>query len=343
MKKKLNIAAIPYDFYNDFKNDTDNAMRNIGGWATTSIKPLFEDLNKFNNCLEHTLTNPFNERFITFTDNFKPEGDVYYYLHLDGSEGRDGYGICMCHLEGWTDEKPQQPVVKIDFLGAPNRNSYGDDFNLDLIDTLFHILVNRGFNIRMVTYDKATDIRTIQAILNDTIVGKMSLDRTANFYKINYDKAEPPYMDKVSTNGQYDMPFLDFLSVVTRENLIVPYHEGWYDIPYSLEHNMDKHLVLKISRKSDDLSQAVAGAIFNCLNNEKDSSADKTIEKQTDGQWEIRETPDTFNQMIEASKIRTDKPSFANNDKNFDKEPDIDEIGIDDDDFLTDMHRRDYL
>ena len=332
----ITIKEIPFDFYNQFKTDTDNAMRDIGGWCTTSITPLFDDLQKFNQCINYSVENPFNEQYITFSDKFQSQYQMNYYGHLDGSEGNDSYGICVCHAVG---KNERGIIIQIDFLGAPSKRLYGENFNLSLIDDLFTILVQRRFKFKIVTYDRATDIRPIKNILEPegTIVTHMSIDRTANYPIIDYNKSEPPFMTKKSTDGQYDQPFLDFQKLVNNENLIVPFYNGWVELPYTVEHNREKKLVTKLPGQQDNLIQAVAGALFNCINNE--FLLAEMVNKPKAQEIDYRDKPDNFEQFIDTLKIGIYEKNPGQSD-NFDMP---DEIGIDEDDFNKKLNSRYFL
>ncbi len=318
----VDIIDPPVDFYNDFKNFPDDSMRDIEGIPTASIKPLFEETNNFFSCMKPEIINPFDERYVSLIENFEPKYNVTYYMHLDGAEGGDGYGICMCHLHGWTNELIPLPIIEIDFLGQPNRATYGSDFNVDLIDNLIRILVDRKFNIVLCTYDRATDIRQIKNVLEPegTTVAPMSIDQCANYPIIDYSKPEPPFVSFINTKGEYDKPMLDFKNITKRAGLIVPYIKEWYDIPFVFEHNGAKKKVVKIPGSQDNLGQAVAGAVFNCLNNEKDQSVGRTIEKKTEGKWYIKHQLDTFEKFLDQSQINIE-PVAKDNNKNFDREP----------------------
>ena len=336
------IVAVPMDFYSNAKNKTDEFMLFSGGWPTTSITPVFSDLTKFANCLDFSLDNPFNEQYITLSDSFKPEHETNYYFHLDGSEGGDSYGICMCHAIG---KNERGIIIKIDLLGAPSKQLCGTDFNLDRIDDLFQIIINRGFKIKVLTYDRATDIRPIKNMLepSGSIVEHMSIDRTANFPLVDYSKLEPPFMRKETTNGEYWQPFLDFNSLIEHENLIVPNYDMWMEIPYCIEKNATKKIVTKLPGRQDNLAQAVAGALFNCINNEKEQDHDEVVKKGNQNlKLEIKEKPDSFEAMLDSLQVSSYERNKVD-DKEFDKSDIPDELGVEDDLFNDNIHSKYYL
>ena len=321
---KTKFIKAPMDFYQRAKNDPDTFSRDDAGYPILSLRPLFEDISKIYNVVDKSLINPFSENTLTLLDSFQPTIGKRYYIHLDGSEGGDGYGICMASLHGWTSDEPSKPIVKIELLGAPSRRTYGKDFKPEYVEDIVKELVYRGFFIQILTFDRATIIRDLRPVIEDQggIVEPMSLDRCANYPLVDYEKSEAPYLRTESTQGSYFMPMTNFRDIVNRGGLIVPYHESWFKIPYAFEINMNKKIVSKIQGKLDDLGQACAGAVFHVLNNEKDHSQGFTGLKMED-------KPDTFMSMIDQLEDQLNRP--AKKQDNFDREPEElpDEISVD--------------
>lgn len=319
---KHKFTKVPTDFYQRAVNDPDTFSRDDLGVPTLSLKPLFDDISKFYACVDRTLTNPFSENNLTLLP-FEPE-NKNYYIHLDGSEGGDGYGICMASLAGVNDGKI---IVKIDLLGAPSRRTYGKEFKAEYVEDIVRELVDRKFHIELLTYDRATIIRDLKPVIEAQggAVAPMSLDRCANYPIMDYDQIEPPYIRTESTQGSYFLPMTNFRDLVNRVGIVVPYHESWFKIAQSFEINMSKKIVTKIQGKLDDLGQACAGACFHVLNNEG-----KSIDTSY---FEIKDKPDSFFKMID--KLESDLNKPRKNKDNFDSEPldPPDEISADIDDF----------
>lgn len=323
--KRLKFTNVPIDFITQARTDADNFSRDLLGVPTLSLKPLFDDISKVYSCVDKSLVNPFSENTLTLLDSFRPEINKKYYIHLDGSEGGDGYGICMASLSGWTTDQPSKQVVKIDLLGSPSRRTYGREFKPEFVEDIVKELVDRGFFIQILTYDRATIIRDLRPVIENQggIVEPMSLDRCANYPLVDYDKPEPPYLKTESTQGSYFMPMTNFRDIINRGGLIVPYHESWFKIPYAFEINMNKKIVSKIQGKLDDLGQACAGAVFHVLNNEKD---------QTQGikGLVIEDKPDSFMSLINELEDQLNKPSKKIDTFDYEPEEIPDEISVDD-------------
>lgn len=301
----IEIVEVPQDFYHAFKSNFDDAARDIGGWPTASIKPLFQDVTGIFGCMDYTISNPLDESTMTLAEWFKPELNAIYYGHLDGSQGGDGYGLCFSHLVSFTTDTPSLPIIKLDLLGAPNRKTYGADFKPELVEELVREMCHRGFQIKWITYDRATNIRMIKDIVEpyDIEVIPMSIDKCTSYPVVDYDR-EPPYYRIESTKGYYDLPMVDFRNIANRKGLIVPYHPLWNDIPYAFEHNEAKKVVTKISGKQDNLGQAVAGSVFHILNNEKEP----TVLSITDmKEWNNTIRPDSFEKFINTIKQEDNK------------------------------------
>lgn len=331
-RPQIEIIEVPQDFYNAFKNNFDDAARDIGGWPTASLKPLFQDVTGVFGCIDYSLANPLDESTMTLAAWFQPLLNTKYYMHLDGSEGGDGYGICLAHLHAFTNESPSLPIIKVDLLGAPNRKTYGNDFDPKMVEELIRELVMRGFLIEIATFDRATDIRMIKEIVEPYNVNviPMSIDRCTSYPVLDYDKDEPPYFKMEATKGYYDLPMVDFRNIANRKGLIVPYHPLWNDIPYSFEHNEAKKVVTKISGKQDNLGQAVGGAVFNVLNNEKEAVNIQIVKLK---EWNTQVKPDSFEAFIRSAQIEDTKRAerIIPNPQKFDNDWEEDvELGLDD-------------
>lgn len=323
--EKIKFTKVPVDFITQARTDADNFSRDLLGVPTLSLKPLFDDISKVYSCVDKSLVNPFSENTLTLLDSFRPDINKRYYIHLDGSEGGDGYGICMASLSGWTKDEPSKPVVKIDLLGSPSRRTYGKEFKPKFVEDIVKELVDRGFYIDILTFDRATIIRDLRPVIENQggIVEPMSLDRCANYPLRDYDKAEAPYLKTESTQGSYFMPMTNFRDIINRGGLIVPYHESWFKIPYAFEINMNKKIVSKIAGKLDDLGQACAGAVFHVLNNEKDESVGVTG-------LDIKDKPDSFMSLINELEDQLNKPLKKVDTFDYEPEEIPDELSVDD-------------
>jgi len=343
MIKKMEIVEVPMDFYARAKSDPFSFITDVLGRPTVSIKKLFDNLELFNGCLINE-PNPFDEKTITLSDWFKPSSSkVEYFIHLDGAEGGDGYGICMCHIHSWKKDKPPRPIVKLDFLGSPNKKTYGNDFDPKLVETLIEDVVFRGFKIKLLTFDRATNVRVIEEFLNSygVITAPLSIDRTHNFPLIDYTKKDPPFFKKVSTNGYYDKPMTEFRDLVNDGRLLVPFYPPFFDIPYALEHNAAKKIVTKLASKEDDIAQAVAGALFNALNNA--TNYDQLSEEVKNSYEEFeRYKPDGFETALAAIK-RANNISKKKTDRKFDIADIEDENVGNTDSFTTDIRNPYYF
>jgi hypothetical protein len=329
---KFKFFLAPVDFYSRAKSDFDTFLRDLAGEPCLSIKPLFDDPAKINSCIDKTIINPLDDTTLQLIDSFSPDPAKSYYMHLDGSEGGDGYGIALASSDGYKDGKLQ---IKVDMLGCPSRRSYGINFKPELLEDIVFELIDRGFNIKICTYDRATVIRMIKERLESIgcIVAPMSIDRCTTYPIIDYDQKEAPYFRQETTKGQYYLPMVDFRNSINNGFLTVPYHEQWEKIPYAFEMNENKKIVTKIAGKLDDLGQACAGAVFHVINNE-------SIGQDTDySGLDIKEQPDTFIQDIEKlqSIVNTSpkKDSFTT--------PEIPDDLYLDDDFDNRIQDRFYL
>lgn len=331
---EIQIIKIPEDFRTSFTEHPDDSLRDVAGISTISIRPLFEFPDKVNSCVTRLYENALDEENMRLAEWFMPE-PFDYFMMLDGSQGGDGFGICLAHLHA--QDKEEKPVVKVDLLGAPGRITYGNDFKPQLVEDIIRDLLDRGFNIKILGYDRATDISSILRLLEPKggYVEAMSIDRCTSYPTLDYEKTEPPFISRVSTKSYYDKPMTELRDIINAERLIVPYHRLWSKLPYTFEHDNAKRVVKKNPGTRDDLGQAVGGAVFLCLMNTKYTAEIK--------EWKEEVKPDRFEQDLDKIKTSADiRAAQLRNPqgKNFDRVPEEEEI---DDDFIGPDDFRYYL
>jgi len=331
MSEVLQVLKIPIDFYDDFKQNPEDSLRDIAGIPSIQLRPLFDDPEKVNDCIDVKKINPLDEKIVTIAHWLNPIEYKEYYIHLDGSQGGDGYGIAMCHLLFYKGE-PRLPYIEVDFMGIPNKKTYGKDFTNALIEELLSDLIRRGFNIKVITYDRATDISAIIASLapSGVIIEPMSIDRCTTYPLIDLSQKEPPYCRRESTNGYPDKPMTEFASIINRRGLIVPFHPYWKHLPYTFEHDRAKKQVKKMGSHNDDLGQAVGGAVFNCLNNAKDLETEQKRYDEAIKEWRDEYKPDSFernlNSIQQSSKEISDIGREQSDKEFYSDEPPDEEI-----------------
>lgn len=176
-----------------------------------------------------------------FAPNFQPSGDVEYYLHVDLSKVHDRCAVAMAHVDKWVTHAEGSltdtyPVVRIDAVRWWKPSKLEPMDYKKVTDYIIQ-LKRRGFNIKLVTFDRWNSHDTMNYLEDHHI---------------------PTDMLSVA-NKHYD----DFLSVLYDQRLVGP------KIPELIEELRElRYIKDKIDHPRSgykDLSDAVCGAIFNAV------------------------------------------------------------------------------
>jgi hypothetical protein len=176
-----------------------------------------------------------------FMPNFRPKQGVDYFLHVDLSKVHDRCAVAMAHVDKWVThaEGPLTdvyPSVRVDVVRWWKPNQF-EPMDYRKVTDFIMALRRRGFNLKLVTFDRWQS--------HDTI----------NYLKQHHIESE---MLSVA-NKHYD----DFLATLYDERLVGP------NIPELIEELRElRYIKDKIDHPREgykDLSDAVAGAIYNAV------------------------------------------------------------------------------
>lgn len=176
-----------------------------------------------------------------FAPNFKPDPNCEYYLHVDLSKVHDRCAIAMAHVEKWVSSgfshiNEVEPAVRVDAIRwwKPSKD---EPMDYKQVTDYILSLKKRGFNIKLVTFDRWQS--------HDTM---------------NYLESQHLHTDMLSVaNKHYD----DFLSTLYGQRLVGPRIPELVSELRQLRYIKDKIDHPRAGYK--DLSDAVCGAIFNAV------------------------------------------------------------------------------
>lgn len=272
------------DLTRDFFDNPIDALSRFACMPPEAVDAFFKDRQKieraFNAGNGTTLEGIFN-------DDFQPDPSKRYYLHVDLARVHDHAAVAMAHVEKWEQRNiggkmtEPAPVVKVDCVRfwTPSKTK-----NVDFTEIREFILSlsRRGFNIRLVTFDRWESADTMQ-YLNERSLKSERLSVAKKHYE-------------------------DFAMVVAEERLAGP--EIQLLIDELLQLRIMKNDRVDHPRKgSKDLADAVCGAIYNAIAHTPRSTSE-TIEVKTleTIRREVRETEhNTIKEEIQDSVIRAPK------------------------------------
>ena len=255
--------------------DPEKFARDRANIVRGSIERYFVNLDRIEECVDHAIINPFDEATLQFRADFKPI-DVNYYMHLDLSTLRrkkgDACGIAMAHVHGFRDVFGgsdigviKSPEITVDFMGRILPVG-GREFDINDVLKVVVWLVDKGFNLRLITMDSPSlsampmqELRSKWGI----VTHHMSIDRTANVIDLN-KRGEP----RANTNKQYLIAYETARVAWNEGRVVMPDHPYLFEEIKAAQYWVRKNRVQPTRGKSDDLLQAVIGAILNATVNE---------------------------------------------------------------------------
>lgn len=228
------------DFTVAFYSNPIDALSRFACMPPDAIDAFFKDRNKIEAafCTQSTL-NEDN----SFRQTFLPKDDKRYYVHVDLARVHDHAAVAMAHVEKWEQRNiggkltEPAPVVVVDQVRywTPSKTQ-----NVDFTEIRAYILSlkRRGFDIRMVTFDRWESADTMQ-YLNERGLRSERLSVAKKHYE-------------------------DFAMVVAEQRVTGPMIQLLIDELLQLR-IMKNDKVDHPRKGSKDLSDAVCGAIYNAI------------------------------------------------------------------------------
>jgi hypothetical protein len=265
------------DFTVAFYSNPIDALSRFACMPPDAIDAFFKDRAKIEKAFSGQST--LNEDN-SFRESFKPDPEKRYYVHVDLARVHDHAAVALAHVEKWEQRNiggkmtEPAPVVVVDQVRywTPSKTK-----NVDFTEIREYILSlkRRGFNIRLVTFDRWESADTMQ-YLNDRGLKSERLSVAKKHYE-------------------------DFAMVVAEERVVGPQIELL--IEELLQLRIMKNDRVDHPRKgSKDLSDAVCGAIYNAIAHTP-RNLDEIIEVKT---------LDSINREIRLNKLE-EEPVKNNN------------------------------
>ncbi len=238
-----------------FYDDPIDSLSRFACMPPDAIDAFFKDRSKIE--LAFSSQSTLNEDN-SFRESFKPDPEKRYYIHVDLARVHDHAAVALAHVEKWEQRNiggkltEPAPVIVVDQVRywTPSKTK-----NVDFTEIREYILSlkRRGFNIRLVTFDRWESADTMQ-YLNERGMKSERLSVAKKHYE-------------------------DFAMVIAEERVVGPQIELL--IEELLQLRIMKNDRVDHPRKgSKDLSDAVCGAIYNAIAHTP-RNLDETIEVKT--------------------------------------------------------------
>lgn len=191
------IIDVPEDFRRDFERNLEEAIRDLGGISTPSVRPFIQRREKIRDAVDPKLSHPFStecydmskggtflwDRMVSLKKERAP-GRVEFEqlrpilnpraaraIHIDVGLTRDALGFCMCHISGWkqvvrrtddgrefTEQAPEYTVDALLRVVPP----LGGEVILAEVRHLVYDLIAHGYMVTSVSYDGFQGVDSLQ-------------------------------------------------------------------------------------------------------------------------------------------------------------------------------------
>lgn len=290
VREGAKTVSVPVEYKRQFEEDTDQSLRDIAGIATFNISPFIRDRQSIHDAVRPNLKHPFKRQEVTldYTDDIllsdyfnvgvlckrvesrwipRINPSAPRFLHIDLALSGDCGGFAMGHVSGMlkqskfdavtglTEEKVD-PFVIMDLMLriVPPK---GSQIDLSKIRAFILFLKKCGFKVTRVSFDGFQSADSIQ------ILRKRKVDTTL----LSVDKTDKPYSSLRSAHF---------------DRRIGTYHyDPYIDEVLDLEQDLNAGKTRKLckidhpakaskgGKGSKDVSDAVAGVIWHCIEDER--------------------------------------------------------------------------
>ena len=151
----------PVDFYDTYKLDTINSLKEVDGVSVNSSLKFFTEMTKFSECIDNTIPMPFTKDKIVLSTGtsgneliecLRPEikgKDFNYYLRFDLSKTGDSTGFCMGHYDNDSGCAIIDMLLQIDPPMYPEKIDY-----TKILDFVLHLKNECNFAIKNISFDQ---------------------------------------------------------------------------------------------------------------------------------------------------------------------------------------------
>ena len=228
------------DFTIDFYTDPTDALSRFACMPPDATDAFFKNRA----VIEKAFSNPnINvDNYGRFRDDFKPDPDKWYYIHVDLAQKHDHCAVAISHVHNWVTMKigdkykEAAPRIIVDAVRfwTPTQSK-----SVDFTEVKEYIisLRERGFNIKMVTFDRWNSHDMMQQLKAHGI----------NCETLSVAKKHYEDMSLCITEERVDGPRIQLL------------------IDELLQLRIVKDKVDHPRKGSKDLSDAVCGSIYNAV------------------------------------------------------------------------------
>lgn len=246
------------DLKQQFFRDPQDAKGRFACMPPEAVDAFFKDKERVEAAFPRHRLGPFTDTW-RLRNQFKPRKDRDYYVHVDLAYKHDRAAVALAHVSDWArvsygsrSESYDAPRVVLDAVRWWTPRS-DQSVNFQEIEDYILSLKRMGFNLKLVTFDRWGSVQFRQR-----------LEDKYGIMTDNLSVAKPHYED---------------LQLCIAEGRLIG-----YDIPLAREELLQLRIIKgnKVdhpTKGSKDVSDAIAGSVYNCVANAYPDS-DRIVEVQ---------------------------------------------------------------
>jgi hypothetical protein len=237
---EVNPTRTIEDFTIDFYTDPTDALSRFACMPPDATDAFFKNRSVIEKAFSNPIINV--DEYGRFRDEFKPDPDKLYFVHVDLAQKHDHCAVAMSHVDNWVTmkigEKYKEAAPRI-IVDAVRFWTPTASRSVDFTEVKDYILSlrSRGFNLKIVTFDRWNSHDMMQQLKANGINSQL-----LSVAKKHYE---------------------DMSLTLTEERLLGPHIQLLIDELLQLRIVKDK--VDHPRKGSKDLSDAVCGAVYNSV------------------------------------------------------------------------------
>ena len=251
------VVDIPEEFRDNFKNDMNQALRDVAGISTLAKHPYISNTGKVSECFGHhesilslnetdflrTIPSIYPRRF------YKPT--IPRWAHIDLATTGDAAGLSIGFVEGFRRfsrgaATGGEMLHHIQFdLNLRITPPQGGEIIFEKIRSLLYLLRESGLNIKWVSCDAFQSVDTLQILASR---GFQVLKQSVDTDMMPYDQTKSALMD-----GRLRFPQNEFLK------------KEFASLELNQRGNQNKGKVDHPPNFSKDVADSVAGVVFGLM------------------------------------------------------------------------------
>jgi len=251
------FEPIPIDFKDSFEMNIIKALQDIAGVSASPVGKLFTSRSSYREACKEELSHPFTKDAIILATGTETKLSDYLrssysfknksvprYIHIDQSITTDSTGIAMAHVDRIeTVDNVSKPIVRVDLMLRINPPRPPKQISIGKVrDFVFYLVNVEGLNIKQVSYDMYASSESRQVLEEHDIPADT----------LSVDKDDSVYLTLVNLFYEQRVEIYGYK----------PFRLELFD----LVHNRSRRKIDHPPESSKDVSDSVAGAVFNAVN-----------------------------------------------------------------------------